>query len=292
MPNSTDPGVLLGDGCRIASIREASLNSHLFINRDLHEGEILSVGPGIAAVYSARSPDRDRDKNEDTAAVIQVDPVAGVLAVADGAGGLRGGEHASEIAVKQLSASITGALEDDRELRYGILNGFERANHSIIEMAIGAATTLSAVEIQGNRIRPYHVGDSAIIVVGQRGKIKKQTVAHSPVGYGVESGLLDENTAMFHEDRHLISNMLGSPEMHIEVGPPLELSAHDTVILATDGLPDNLHTHEIVELIRKGPIDRLPTALADLARHRMQNPGNEHPSKPDDLTFIVFRLSA
>jgi serine/threonine protein phosphatase PrpC len=64
------------------------------------------------------------------------------------------------------------------------------------------------------------------------------------------------------------------------------------VILATDGLPDNLHTEEIVELIRKGPIERLPKALADLARHRMKNPGNDHPSKPDDLTFIVFRPGA
>ena len=177
-------------------------------------------------------------------------------------------------------------------MRYGILNGFEQANKQVVEMGIGAATTLAVLEIQGNRVGPYHVGDSTIIVVGQRGKIKRQTAAHSPVGYGVEGGFLDEKSAVFHEDRHLISNMIGSADMHIEIGPTIELAARDTVILATDGLSDNLDTEEIVNAIRKGPLDKSLEALSSIARDRMQNPGNGHPSKLDDMTFIVFRLKS
>ena len=172
------------------------------------------------------------------------------------------------------------------------MNGFEQANKQVLDLGIGASTTLAALEIQGNRVRPYHVGDSTIIVVGQRGKIKTQTVAHSPVGYAVEGGFLDEASAMFHEDRHLISNMIGAADMHIEIGPPMKLAARDTVILATDGLSDNLNTQEIVDTIRTGPLDGSLKALSENARGRMQNPGNGHPSKLDDMTFIVYRLKS
>lgn len=271
---------------------EATLESRLFINQDLQEGEIVSLESGNAAIYSAPSPDRNRegDANEDSAAVFQLGEKTAVLAVADGCGGLRGGQQASGIAITLLKKSITDALKEERDLRYGILNGFEQANKKVLEMGIGAATTLAALEIQGNRVRPYHAGDSTIIVVGQRGKIKKQTVAHSPVGYAVEGGFLDEASAMFHEDRHLISNMIGASDMHIEIGPPIELAARDTVILATDGLSDNLNTLEIIDTIRTGSLGKSLKALSERARGRMQNPGNGNPSKLDDLTFIVYRL--
>ena len=59
-----------------------------------------------------------------------------------------------------------------------------------------------------------------------------RTVAHSPVGYAEEAGLLDREEAIHHAHRHLVSNMLGMPEMHIEVGPPLTLDARDTIVLA------------------------------------------------------------
>jgi serine/threonine protein phosphatase PrpC len=270
------------------------LKSRLFINQDLQEGEVVSLEGGTAAVFTARSPDRNRngDSNEDSAAVFPLGERTAVLAVADGCGGLRGGQQASGIAITLLRKSITDALKEDRELRYGILNGFEQANKQVIDMGIGAATTLAVLEIQGNRVRPYHVGDSTIIVTGQRGKIKNQTAAHSPVGYAVEGGFLDEKSAMFHEDRHLISNMIGSADMRIEVGPTIKLAARDTVILATDGLSDNLDTQEIVTAIRTGPIDRSMKTLCSSARDRMQNPGNGHPSKLDDMTFIVFRLKS
>ncbi|MEN8164347.1 MAG: ATP-binding protein, partial [Acidobacteriota bacterium] len=48
-------------------------------------------------------------------------------------------------------------------------------------------------EIDGRSIRPYHVGDSQAVVCGQRGKLKLQTMAHAPVAYAVEAGVLDED---------------------------------------------------------------------------------------------------
>ena len=272
--------------------REEALEARLFINEVLCPGEIVPLGNGTAAVYTARTPDESHEKNEDAAVVIPLTAESAVLAVADGVGGARGGDLASSLALRTLNAAIDTAVQEGHGLRWGILNGFELANRAVIEMAIGAATTLAAVEITGDKIRPYHAGDSTIIVVGQRGKIKTRTVAHSPVGYAVEGGFLDEDAAMNHEDRHLISNSIGSPDMHIEVGPVSKLARHDTILLASDGLSDNLNTEEIVERIRKGPLETAVTELAARATDRMLHPNGGHPSKPDDLTMILFRRNS
>ena len=170
-----------------------------------------------------------------------------------------------------------------------MLDGVERANAEVTGLAVGAATTLAVVELGRAAIRPYHVGDSTILVVGQRGKLKLQTVPHSPVGYAVEAGLLDEKEAIHHEDRHLVSNIVGSPEMTIEVGRTLKLRPRDTVVLGSDGLFDNLHVEEITEIVRKGPLGAAAAALADVCRRRMDEPEPGRPSKPDDLTFLVYR---
>jgi len=136
------------------------------------------------------------------------------------------------------------------------------------------------------------VGDSAILVVGQRGKLKLQTLSHSPVGYAVESGLLDADEALHHEERHIVSNMVGAPDMRIEVGSALALAPRDTVLLATDGLMDNLGLAEIVEIVRRGPLERAARRLAELCDERMRRPLEGQPSKPDDVTFVLFRRAA
>lgn len=91
-------------------------------------------------------------------------------------------------------------MRDEKDLRHSLLNGFDAANEQVLSLGLGAATTLTAVEITGCEIRAFHVGDSFMLITGQRGKVKLQTIPHSPVGYGVESGLLDEKEVMYHEE--------------------------------------------------------------------------------------------
>jgi serine/threonine protein phosphatase PrpC len=260
----------------------------VFVNRgEMNDPDVHPVAGGEVAVFSARSPAKETT-NEDAAVLIPAGNGAAILAVADGLGGQRAGAEAAELAVKALAACVRAA-NDHAGLRAAILDGFERANQSVTDLGIGAATTLAAVEIEGSTIRPYHVGDSTILVVGQRGRIKLLTVSHSPVGYAVEAGLLDEHEAIHHEDRHLVSNIVGSPEMRIEIGRPLALNPLDTVLLGSDGLFDNLHVAEVVEVIRKGRLAEVAGTLAEACRRRMQEPEPDHPSHPDDLTFLIYR---
>ncbi len=260
----------------------------LFLNVDQSEAEFHSIAGGAAAVFSRRCPDKETP-NEDAAAFVACESGSGVLAVADGFGGQPAGEQAARLALESLTESVKQALADGGTLRTGILDGFERANEAINAMGIGAATTMVAVEIDDGSVRPYHVGDSMALIVGQRGKMKMQTVSHSPVGYAVESGMLHENDALHHEDLHIVSNMLGSTEMRIEIGTPVRLRPWDTVLIASDGVFDNVPTLEVTELIRTGPLSKVAKVLAAECDQRMQNPSEGQASKPDDLTFILFR---
>ena len=261
----------------------------LFIDSDMESVETFAIGSGEAAVIATRCPGRD-GPNQDASALIAVSDNHCVLVIADGFGGHPAGAQAAEIAVRQIERFVCGSPPDSDNLRSAIVDGFEHADAAVREMGVGAGTTLAVADIEGNLVRSYHVGDSAIVVTGQRGLIKMRSVAHSPVGYAVESGLIDEEEAMNHEDRHVVSNMVGSAEMRIEIGPSLELAPRDTVLLASDGLWDNMMFDDVVERIRKGPVGKSLITIAGDCRSRMARPVEGLPSKPDDLAIIAFRL--
>jgi len=265
--------------------------SKIYAGQSLVDGELHAIGPGLAAVFTAwctHEAEKER-LNEDACALLPIDQKSGLLIVADGAGGLPKGEEAAAISIRAVQSSVVKNRRARGDLRGAVLDGIDQANRRVLGLKIGAASTLAIVEISGHTIRPYHVGDSQIMVIGQRGKVKHLTKAHSPVGYAIEAGLLQTDEAMHHEDRHLVSNLVGAADMHIEVGPSIDLTPHDTVIIASDGLFDNAHHDEIVEACRKGPLLGVARKLATLCRERMATTDAEQPSKPDDLTFIVYR---
>lgn len=262
-------------------------DAKIYFDQDMAEADVFAISCGSFAIYSARCPGKSTP-NEDAAALIPFDEQSAVLVVADGMGGSPAGEQAASLAVQSLEHSIAAAQHAGHDLRTAILNGFEVANRSVQELGCRSATTMAAVEVQAGMIRPYHAGDSIILLTGQRGRIKLQTVSHSPVGYAVEAGILDENEAMHHEERHLVSNFLGTTHMRIEIGSALRMAPRDTLLLASDGLLDNLHIEEIVERLRKGPLKLAARRLAEDARRRMETT-NGRPCKPDDLTLLAFR---
>lgn len=256
--------------------------------RDAESGE-HSLPQGQVCVRSLRAPDKDTP-NEDAAAVIQVGDGSLVLAVADGVGGTPAGREASNATVQTLSRVLAGLPADTPQLRPAILDAVEEANKKVLGLARGAATTVVIAELDANRLRSYHVGDSELVAVGQRGRIKHRIVPHSPTGFAVEAGLLDADEAVQHDQRHVLFNVVGSPDMRVEVGPALQLAIHDTVLLASDGLFDNLFIDEIIDTIRSGPLGDAADRLVERVRVRMNGEGAaEEPCKPDDLTVVLFR---
>ena len=254
------------------------------------DDEIQSVelAHGEAICFSNRSPAKNTP-NEDALAIIPVDEESTVLVVADGLGGMPAGEQASQLVIESL---ITALDNNKGKIRDAILESIDTANSQILEMKTGAGTTVSIAEISGNKLRTYHAGDSLILLTTSHGNVKYQTLSHSPIGYALICGAIGQEQAMLHPERNLISNYVGCNDMHITIGPVIELAQQDTLILSSDAISDNLYEEEVCDLIRKGPMSEGISELIKQCQYNMKSPKSDRRCHPDDLTLISFRQNS
>jgi len=260
-----------------------------YINSRMDAVEMFEVAGGRAVVYSAPRPAKTT-KNEDAILVAAMGPKSGVLGVADGAGGLLAGAEAARLAITHLARELAAPAAPDRPLFERMRSGLLNAHGNIERMGLGAATTFAGVEIVNGAMRSVHAGDSMVLVIARDGGRKHRTVAHSPVGYALEAGVLSEVEAIFHRDLHLVSNLLGVDHPEIEVSDALPLAPGDTVVIGSDGLFDNLLVDEIARTVSSADLLSAAVGLVEETVRRMTRPQGEVPSKPDDLAFILFRL--
>ena len=232
-------------------------------------------------VFTRSYPGHD-DKNEDALGVFEGSDGHVCLVVADGVGGLANGHEASAFVVAKIKEWMS--KENPPTLEEFI----KKANDALMEKIPRAGTTISVVEVNGAALLSSHAGDSTTMVVGQKGRVKLKVDNHSPVGMSESLGLIDEDQALHHPKRHYLNNMLGDPALWVETHE-MTLAARDTVLLASDGLWDNLYISEVVDIIRAGKLSDAALMLANAATSRMDTPGTPSPSKPDDLTFILYR---
>ena len=285
MPGSCDITWKRWNGCdNVASLTSASTAGTpvVMCGTDLDDPLTIACLVGQAVVYSHRSI-AEHKTNEDALGVFDWGDGKLLLAVADGVGGQPGGAAAARRVIETLHNAPASNHEDP----VGYL--VDKANDSIRQDISMGATTLSAVLIQNKRFTSYHAGDSATLVVGQRGRIKFHSVCHSPVGVAQARGELSEHTALFHPQRHLLSNMLGDEIFWVERSACCELATFDTIVIASDGLWDNFFCDEIVEIVCQGSLVQAGRRLAHSARQRMLTAEDNVPSKPDDLSFVLYR---
>lgn len=230
---------------------------------------------------------RARKRNED-AAKVSVTPA--LLSVADGMGGHRGGDRASNIAVEALNEYIKQAHEQDVEPGEALLyEAFDTANALILNDAArnpqfqGMGTTLTAMLFAGNGTFIAHVGDSRAWRLRQ-GEPEQITDDHSLVAEQVRDGSLTEEEAKVHPSRHVLSRVLGFmadvkfDTMTVDVQPG------DTYVLASDGLERGLGADDIVSLVSA------EASAADAARSLVETACERDGG--DNITAIVVRCLA
>jgi PPM family protein phosphatase len=247
--------------------------------------QVWNVPGGEIALLSVGAPGCGPRQNEDAAAVVFESTGRGLLIVSDGVGGARQGRQAAHRAVSALCDAVRGA---DGIQRSSVISGIEQAQNDVLSLR-GAACTLTVVELGLKSFRPYQIGDSMTLVVGGKGKLKFQSLAHGPTGYALAAGYLNEHEALEHPALNVVYNVLGIEEMFIDLGSALNLAPRDTVLVASDGLFDNLYHQEIVSQICQGSLQHVAQKLYELSLERMLNSTNGTPSKPDDLTFVMYR---
>jgi PPM family protein phosphatase len=184
-----------------------------------------------------------REGNED--AILINDPL---YAVADGMGGHRGGEVASNLAlqtVEQMFAQRQGTLTEQ----------VERANRAVFERSqsdrdvSGMGTTLTAALIEGGAVRLAHVGDSRAYLF-RGGKLQLLTEDHTLVHRMVVEGEITETEAENHPHRSVLTRALGV-EGDVRVDETkVEVGDGDRLLLCTDGLTGMLSEDEIESILQ------------------------------------------
>lgn len=234
--------------------------------------------------FSKKSPFKE-SCNEDALAIIPI-PEGYVFAIADGAGGHAKGEEASGLVLKNLKNALKASQITKDNIRATIVDSIEKSNKDLIASGTGARTTVTICEVINNKARGYQVGDSTLVICGQKGKLKYRSISHSPVGYGIEAGLIDEHEALDHPDLHYISNLVGESGMKIEIGPEIDLNSNDSIFLASDGIFDNFPPDKVIEIVRAGDLDQISQTLMGVINKEIYNTES---SKKDDISFILFK---
>lgn len=221
---------------------------------------------------------RMRKNNEDAYCV-----TPHLLAVADGMGGVQGGELASKLAVEVLESYPFGLADDPQE---EMRAAFRLANQKILALAQekdlnGMGTTLTALLLREETFILGHVGDSRAYLIREK-KIQQLTNDHSVVGELLRAGTLSPAEAMVHPHRHLLTRALGtSAEVEVDV-TAFRALLDDVLVLCTDGLTSLVEEEEIARVVERS---YHPQQAADeLVRLANERGGT------DNITVIVAYL--
>lgn len=190
---------------------------------------------------------RQRRRNEDA---FLVDPSHQLYAVADGLGGLAGGDRASRLAVTLLKAHQRKATRAGRPLDFG--QAFADAHRAIQKMGFeidpvrGVGTTLTAAHIDGGKIMLTHAGDSAAYLF-RRDSWKKLTTDHTEAE---EFRRLCPERPVPPLAEHSLTRCLGQPGSMMPdiLGHPIEVG--DCLFLCTDGVTRDIKPEELYQWSR------------------------------------------
>ena len=177
-----------------------------------------------------------------------------MIILADGMGGHRAGNIASEMAVTDLGiAWVDTQIDTVNEVREWFANYLEIENQKIHQLGQddaykGMGTTLEAVAIIGNQAIYAHIGDSRIGLI--RGEEYHQlTSDHSLVNELLKAGQLTPEEAASHPQKNIITQSIGQKD---EVQPDfgmITLELGDYLLLNSDGLTNMISGSEISDIV-------------------------------------------
>ncbi|MBV8303258.1 MAG: Stp1/IreP family PP2C-type Ser/Thr phosphatase [Acidimicrobiia bacterium] len=205
-----------------------------------------------------------------------------LFAVADGVGGHKAGEVASQTAVDTLRREFRELTTD------GLVGAVKTANRTVWDLAEanpeqrGMGTTLTAVALvdEGGeeRLAVVNVGDSRAYLL-QHGELEQLTEDHSLVEQLVREGQLTPEEAQVHPQRSIITRALGlDPEVEVD---SWQLTPYrgDRFLLCSDGLTNEVSDDEIASTLRT------VSEPEEAARQLVQEARNHGGS--DNITCVV-----
>ena len=222
-----------------------------------------------------------RSHNED--AFYRNDEI-GLYIVADGMGGHKAGEIASNMAVDSIKNYI---LNQKKAAEQSIVDAIYVANNLIFKSAAanahynGMGTTIVSMAFNSTGAMLCHVGDSRAYLM-TRGKLERLTEDHTYVNEQFKTGLITEEQMETHSMRNVLTRSLGFSEQIKIASQKLNIHAGDRYLLCSDGLSHMVADHVIAEL---GSIPDAVHAVSTLIEVANTNGGD------DNITVIIIDVT-
>lgn len=197
-----------------------------------------------------------------------------LVILADGMGGHRAGNIASEMTVTDLGREwVNTDYTELSQIRDWFLVSLENENKKVYELGQtdefkGMGTTIEALAIVDNNVIYAHVGDSRIGLL-RHGEYQLLTSDHSLVNELVKAGQLTEEEAANHPQKNIITQSIGQanpvePDLGVQM-----LEENDYLIINSDGLTNMITNDEIVEILNQDKnLDEKNKELVSLANDR------------------------
>ena len=237
---------------------------------------------------------KKRKINEDS---MFLDDKLGLYLVADGMGGHRAGEVASNIVVETISDYIKKLSKDDDTQEFNIPDETlsRKANHLISAISLsnriahqvsskneayrGMGSTLSAVYFDKDTFIAANVGDSPIYLV-HNGDIELISVPHTVIAEHEAAGS-EGSRQLGPEFNNMLTRAVGTDETVKPDICEIPYFTNDIIVICSDGLSGNITPNEILGAVENKSSETACRYLIDLANQR----GGD-----DNISVIIIKI--
>ena len=219
-----------------------------------------------------------REINQDYISVSEepIGNLPNLFLVADGMGGHKAGDLASEYTVAKVQEAVSKGMQT---IPYQILKGaFQYANQKLLEKAgesdsyTGMGTTLVAATVKNDAVYVVNVGDSRLYKIGD--KIEQITEDHSLVEEMVRMGEISKEQARNHPDKNIITKAMGVSDTVEPDYFDTDLQKGECLLMCSDGLTNMVSDRQIKEIVELRT--DLESCAKELIRAANQNGGRDN----------------
>jgi protein phosphatase len=237
--------------------------------------------------FAVTDPGCRRPHNEDA---YLIDEKKLIFAVADGVGGLQGGEIASHTALREISLCLN-KIKNNRqsylELEKLTKAAIASANTAVYQYGIEhdkrTATTVSMMTLSRHHTCISNVGDSRVYL-WRNNSLDQLTTDHSLKQEMIANGVLSIGGKVSSSVEHVITRAIGAAE-RVEIdASEHQVQENDVYLICTDGITSMLKDEEIRKTLqRMETIEQAGNALLAKAKAA---------GGKDNITFILLWIKA
>ena len=219
-------------------------------------------------VYSYNSNKGRKEKNDDAVSVSKNKQGAVIGIVCDGVGSHSNAAYSSNYIVSTLEKEWQDlTFANFNNMKNWLYDRIENLNTELYNKSKDKqkkmGTTIVTVAIFDNQVVVYNIGDSSAYGLTKDNVMNVVTVEDSFVGALISAGVITEEEAKSHPEKHVLTQALATRDnidLHTFID---DVSNYDYFLLCSDGLTNMIEKGEIQNIVRNGELSIAVNKLID-----------------------------